>query len=71
MAAAPTYIEFGAGKGMLSLGICSYVPAADLLLVEREGGVMRTRADRLLRERQGRGERALSRQQAGVAALIH
>lgn len=54
-ASRPTYVEFGAGKGMLSLGISGQDPAADLLLVEREGGVMRTKADKLLRARAGRG----------------
>jgi hypothetical protein len=47
----PTFVEFGAGKGMMSLGVSGHQPDADLLLVEREGGVMRTKADRVLRMR--------------------
>jgi hypothetical protein len=53
-----TFVEFGAGKGMLSLGIDAEERGTDLLLVERDGSSTRTNADRVLRTRQvGRFER--------------
>ena len=50
-----TYVEFGAGKGMLSLGVDAEDPGADLLLVERDSSSTRTNADRVLRKRTGHG----------------
>lgn len=54
-----TFVEFGAGKGMLSLGVNADEPGADLLLVERDSSSTRTNADRVLRNRTkpGRFER--------------
>lgn len=54
-----TFVEFGAGKGMLSLGVNADEPGADLLLIERDSSSTRTNADRALRNRTktGRFER--------------
>ena len=53
-----TFVEFGAGKGMMSLGVDAEEPGADLLLVERDSSSARTNADRVLKARRaGRFER--------------
>ena len=46
----PVFIEFGAGRGMLSLAIREAVPLAPLLLVER--GSVRNKADNQLRKQE-------------------
>jgi tRNA:m4X modification enzyme len=46
----PVFVEFGAGRGMLSLAIREAVPSAPLLLVER--GSVRNKADNQLRKQE-------------------
>ena len=50
---APVFVEFGAGRGMLSLAIREAVPMAPLLLVER--GSVRNKADNQLRKQESTG----------------
>jgi tRNA:m4X modification enzyme len=55
--ACPTvFVEFGAGRGMLSSAIDVALPGANVLLVERDG--VRNKADRSLRYRVGTTEGA-------------
>ncbi|EKX43587.1 hypothetical protein GUITHDRAFT_110392 [Guillardia theta CCMP2712] len=46
-----TFIEFGAGKAMLSLSLVQCDEAVNLLLVEKDSGHMKGKADRILRLR--------------------
>ena len=43
------FAEFGAGKGMLSLALREALPAARVVLIEREGGSGKSNADKVLR----------------------
>lgn len=47
---APIFVEFGAGRGKLSLALCTVLSqAAHIILVEREGGISK-KADSKIRE---------------------
>ena len=50
------YVELGAGKGMLGLAVQSVTPRSTIVLVERSG--MRRKADKIIRDTEGRSYRA-------------
>ena len=46
--AGKVFVEFGAGKGMLSLAVVHCVPGAQVALVDREQGASRSKTDRMI-----------------------
>eukprot|EP00601_Ochromonadales_sp_CCMP2298_P036709 CAMPEP_0173366824 /NCGR_PEP_ID=MMETSP1144-20121109/24485_1 /TAXON_ID=483371 /ORGANISM="non described non described, Strain CCMP2298" /LENGTH=117 /DNA_ID=CAMNT_0014317587 /DNA_START=46 /DNA_END=395 /DNA_ORIENTATION=- len=58
---APVYVELGAGRGLLGFSVGCADPTATVLLVERDGS--RKKADRTVRQQQGRDQYQLSQQQ--------